>query len=208
MDAARVLLIRAYCCAVFSHLSYIRTNRHKGPVFKGDVYILTNIRTFSSAMDFAMYFADNHMRTLVGEASGNLPNAYGQCVKFRTPNSRLVFTVSVKRRHRIDMGKDSERIPQGKTDCSGMPDSGACFHIQSLSDAFVPISIVCSNIIIPRLPVSGLNESGSNPAQSAVFPDARSHMPKFQAHGTVSDKPPGSMMNQRGKIYKPRLQRA
>ena len=86
------------------------TKRHKKPFFYGDVYILTNIRTYSSAMDFAMYFADNHMGNLVGEASGNLPNAYGQCVKFRTPNSRLAFTVSVKRRHRIDMSKDSERI--------------------------------------------------------------------------------------------------
>lgn len=36
------------------------------------VYVLTDVYTYSSGMDFAMLVADNHLGTLIGEPCGNL----------------------------------------------------------------------------------------------------------------------------------------
>lgn len=85
-------------------------NFHKKPIFDGKVYVLTNVDSYSSAMDFAMLIKDNHLGTIVGEPSGNMPNSYGQCVKFQMPNSKLCLSVSCKRWHRVDISKDNERI--------------------------------------------------------------------------------------------------
>lgn len=83
----------------------IYQNQKKEQVFDGEVYVLTNNQTYSSAMDFAMLIADNHLGTIVGSPSGNLPDSYGDCLRFQMPNSKLVLSVSYKRWYRIDHTK-------------------------------------------------------------------------------------------------------
>ncbi|MBP1585353.1 MAG: hypothetical protein ILP17_06645 [Lachnospiraceae bacterium] len=89
--------------------SYIRNNR-KDPLYHGDVYVLTNQRTFSAAMDFAMDIMDNDLGILVGEPSGNLPESYGDILLFDTPNSHLNFQISYKRWFRIDETKSGQPL--------------------------------------------------------------------------------------------------
>ncbi|MGN1148302.1 MAG: S41 family peptidase [Lachnospiraceae bacterium] len=86
------------------------TNQKKEQVFNGDVYLLTDIWTYSSAMDFAMLIADNDLGTIVGEPSGNLPDSYGDCLSFQLPNTRLFLSVSYKKWCRIDQSKHGEPI--------------------------------------------------------------------------------------------------
>jgi hypothetical protein len=85
-------------------------NKKLAPVFYGNVYVLTNSRTFSSAMDFTMYIMDNGLGKVVGEASGNLPDSYGDLLHFDIPNSKLAFTVSFKRWFRIDESKAGQPL--------------------------------------------------------------------------------------------------
>ena len=58
-------------------------NKKKEQVFGGELYVLTDTWTYSSAMKFAMFIADNDLGTIVGQPSGNLPDSYGDCLFFR-----------------------------------------------------------------------------------------------------------------------------
>ena len=89
---------------------YYYTVEKKENAYDGKVFILTDVFTFSSAMDFAMFFKDNNLGTVVGEASGNMPEAYGDMLRFTVPNSKLEFSVSYKKWHRIDQSKCDEPI--------------------------------------------------------------------------------------------------
>lgn len=85
-------------------------NKKKEQVFGGKLYVLTDIWTYSSAMDFAMLIQDNQLGMVVGEASGNLPDSYGDCLYFQLPNSGLALSVSYKRWYRIDQERAGEPI--------------------------------------------------------------------------------------------------
>lgn len=77
----------------------------KADAFSGKVYVMTDVITFSAAMNFAMLVGDNNIGKIVGEASGNLPDCYMDCLTYQLPSSKLVFTVSWKRNFRIDTSK-------------------------------------------------------------------------------------------------------
>ena len=85
-------------------------NPKKADSFDGDVYIITSVNTFSSAMDFAMLIQDNGIGTIVGEPCGNLPGSYGEVVGYNLPNSGIYFQVSTKDWHRVDITKDEDPI--------------------------------------------------------------------------------------------------
>ncbi|MEE3469155.1 MAG: S41 family peptidase [Butyrivibrio hungatei] len=89
---------------------YYYTVEKKENAYDGKVFILTDVFTFSSAMDFAMFFKDNNLGTVVGEASDNMPESYGDVLSFTVPNSKLAFSVSYKKWHRIDQSKCDEPI--------------------------------------------------------------------------------------------------
>ncbi len=71
-------------------------------LYTGDVYLLTSESSFSSAMMFAEYIKDNALGTLIGEAPGNAPAAFGDIVCFQTPHSGLLFQISTKTFHRMN----------------------------------------------------------------------------------------------------------
>ena len=85
-------------------------NPKKPEVFDGDVYILTSVTSFSSAMDFAMMIQDNGIGTIVGEPCGNLPASYGEVAGYDLPNSHMYFQVSTKDWHRVDTSKEGQLI--------------------------------------------------------------------------------------------------
>lgn len=70
--------------------------------FDGDVYVLTDASSFSSAMMFAEYIKDNRLGTLIGEAPGNTPSGYGDISIFQLPHSGLLLHVSTKQFFRAD----------------------------------------------------------------------------------------------------------
>jgi len=88
----------------------MRENNKKPQVFGGDIYILTDVKTYSAAMDFAMFVGDNNLGFIVGEASGNLPDSYGDLLYFQTPNAKLLFSVSFKKWYRVDQTKSGEPL--------------------------------------------------------------------------------------------------
>lgn len=85
-------------------------NKKRDVVFNGKVYVLTDVRSYSSAMDFAMLVGDNDLGYIVGEASGNMPNSYGDLLTFQMPNSKLLFYISYKKWYRVDKSKADEAL--------------------------------------------------------------------------------------------------
>lgn len=85
-------------------------NHRLDPQYSGDIYVLTNTRSFSAAMDFTMDIMDNDLGTVVGEACGNLPDSYGDVLSFQTPNSGLRFSISYKRWFRTDESKAGQPL--------------------------------------------------------------------------------------------------
>ena len=85
-------------------------NRKKPQVFSGDLYVVTDTWTYSAAMDFAMMVADNDLGMIVGKPSGNLPDSYGDLLRFQLPNSKLPMYVSYKKWCRIDQTKAGQPI--------------------------------------------------------------------------------------------------
>ena len=85
-------------------------NPKKSQVFTGNVYVLTGVRTYSSAMDFAMLIQDNGMGKLVGQPCGNLPGSYGQVTSFSLPKTGLYFQTSTKKWYRVDTSKNEEPL--------------------------------------------------------------------------------------------------
>jgi hypothetical protein len=95
---------------LIEHKAVTIENQQYNTVFDGQIYVLTNASTFSAAMDFAMYIQDNGLGTIVGEASGNLPDSYGDTLTFSLPASKLYLTVSYKKWKRIDQSKAGQPI--------------------------------------------------------------------------------------------------
>lgn len=95
---------------LIEHKAETIENQRYDTVFDGQIYVLTNASTFSAAMDFAMYIQDNGLGTIVGEASGNMPDSYGDTLTFSLPESKLCLTVSYKKWKRIDESKTGQLI--------------------------------------------------------------------------------------------------
>ena len=73
--------------------------------FSGNVYVLTNTNTYSSAMDFSMLIQDNNLGKIIGEPSSNKPESYGDILYFQLPNSKIQLCISFKKWYRIDQTK-------------------------------------------------------------------------------------------------------
>ncbi len=98
--------------------------------YSGNVYVLTDSSTYSSAMKFAMLIKDNNIGKVIGEPSSNKPSSYGDILQNNTPNSKLELSVSYKKWHRIDQSKSDELIEPD------YPCNGASAHQNFLIIAF------------------------------------------------------------------------
>jgi C-terminal processing protease CtpA/Prc len=63
---------------------------------KGKLFVLIGRATFSSAQMNAQQFRDRTHATLVGEPTGQKPNAFGEIKNFTLPNSGLIVQYSTK----------------------------------------------------------------------------------------------------------------
>ncbi len=88
----------------------VKKNDRKETVFDGNLYVLTDLHSYSSAMDFAMLVGDNDIGVLVGEASGNMPSSYGDVLSFQTPQAGLCVGISYKKWFRIDQSKSESPL--------------------------------------------------------------------------------------------------
>jgi C-terminal processing protease CtpA/Prc len=64
--------------------------------FNGEVYVLSGIRSFSSAVIFLTLIKDYNLATIVGEETGGPANHFGELYPFVLPNSKLWMHTSVK----------------------------------------------------------------------------------------------------------------
>ncbi len=93
-----------------SDTAILENEQYTNLVFDGNLYILTSVSTFSAAMDFAMLIKDNHLGTIIGEASGNDPSSYGDISYFTLPHSGIYMQISTKKWYRIDESLEHQLI--------------------------------------------------------------------------------------------------
>lgn len=86
----------------------IKMKKDQNLIFKGNIYVLTSPRTYSSANDFAVTIKDNPLGMIVGEPTGNAPSSYGDILPFQLPNSGYQFAVSYKKFIRPNPENDPE----------------------------------------------------------------------------------------------------
>lgn len=96
----------------------LENDRYEELTFKGNLYLLTSTRTFSSAMDFTELIIDNRLGTVIGEPPGNDPNGYGDAPYFTLPQSKLYIQISTKNWSRIDSTRP-EMLIQPDIACPG-----------------------------------------------------------------------------------------
>lgn len=76
------------------------------PIFRGDLFVVTDNYSFSSAVNIATVLSDNAVATVVGESTGGRPSSFGDSLAFSTPEGRVPFRVSYKRFVRPDPSRD------------------------------------------------------------------------------------------------------
>lgn len=81
---------------VFEEETELKKIKEQSIRFDGNVYLLTNNYTFSSAADFAWCFKHYKMGKIIGEETGGWGLCYGDNVYAELPNSNLAIDVSCK----------------------------------------------------------------------------------------------------------------
>jgi hypothetical protein len=72
-------------------------NKIENPLlFKGNIYVLTGIETFSSGAEAAMLIKDYKLGKIIGQETGGLPCGYGDRFDFELPNTKIKVGVSYK----------------------------------------------------------------------------------------------------------------
>ena len=75
--------------------------------FKGKVYLLTSVGTFSSAASFTQCFSHYKMGTIVGEETGGWIVSYGDLISTVLPNSKLLLFISHKKFEQVGATEDA-----------------------------------------------------------------------------------------------------
>lgn len=88
----------------------LRNNPYSELTFNGSIYILTDRRSFSSAMLFSLIIQDNGLGYVVGESPANNVNAYGDVTCFCLKESGLFIQISTKKWYRIDRSNPNDYV--------------------------------------------------------------------------------------------------
>ncbi len=78
--------------------------------FTGDVYVLTDSRSFSSAMLFPLMIQDNKLGRIIGESPANNANGYGDVTFFYLKETGLPIQMSTKKFNRVNGDNKSDYI--------------------------------------------------------------------------------------------------
>ena len=95
---------------VFSYDGWIKNKQYEDLLFDGEVYVLTDSSSFSSAMDFAQLIQDNGLGAVIGIAPANAVNGYGDVALFTLPNSGMMMQISTKKWYRIDESNPNDYV--------------------------------------------------------------------------------------------------
>lgn len=76
--------------------------------YSGCIYTLIDHGTFSSGNLFAAIISDNNLGVLIGEPTGNAPNACGDILLFQMKNSKLMYNISYTKWIRPNKGKKDD----------------------------------------------------------------------------------------------------
>lgn len=87
-----------------------KNDKVEGLTFDGNIFVLTDHKTFSAAMDFAMIIQDNKLGKVVGESPANAVNGFGDVAVFVLPNSGLYMQISTKKWYRCDQTNTDEYV--------------------------------------------------------------------------------------------------
>ncbi len=112
---------------------FTTNKRYEDLTFDGSVYVLTDRNSFSSAKDFAMLIQDNHLGQVLGEASANSVNGYGEVAAFYLPNTGLFVQISTKKWYRID-GNNSEDYVLPDFPCESGQAMGKLYEVIAAGD--------------------------------------------------------------------------
>ncbi|MEE1945745.1 S41 family peptidase [Pedobacter sp. KR3-3] len=82
---------------------------HNDLLYKGEVFVLIGPKTFSSANMLANTIQDYHLATLVGEATGEPANDYGELIYLKLPHTGFTFSTSTKQFVRANGQADDPR---------------------------------------------------------------------------------------------------
>lgn len=77
--------------------SSIENEKETSLSFDGDIYVLTDNGTFSTATSLATILSDNGLATLVGQPTGGMPTSFGDPIYFQLPNSKIHYRISHKK---------------------------------------------------------------------------------------------------------------
>lgn len=105
----------------------VANRRYADVPYYGKLYVLTSVRSFSAAVDFAMLVKDNRLGTLIGEAPGNLPDSYGDAAFFALPRSNIFMQISTKTFHRVD-GEAAGRSVEPDIPCAAVDAEEALYQ--------------------------------------------------------------------------------
>lgn len=72
--------------------------------------VLTDAQTFSSATMMGVFVQDGKLGTVIGRASSNAPNSYGDVLSYTLPNSQFSGGVSYKQWQRPDTTADQKTL--------------------------------------------------------------------------------------------------
>lgn len=87
-----------------------KNKKYNDLIFLGNVYVLTNNSSFSSAKDFAMLIQDNNLGKIIGQPSANLVNGYGEVICFYLQNTGMYVQISSKKWYRINTENPNEYV--------------------------------------------------------------------------------------------------
>jgi hypothetical protein len=79
-----------------TNYQYFKNNVDNPLLFRGNVYLLTGIETFSSGTELAMLIKDYKLGKIIGQETGGLPTGYGDRFDFELPNTKTKVGVSYK----------------------------------------------------------------------------------------------------------------
>jgi len=88
----------------------VNNDKIEEKLFEGNIFVLTDNKTFGSAMRFAEYIQDNEIGKIIGGAPGNAPTGFGEPVSYVLTNSKLSLLVSTKAFTRANRDNESRTI--------------------------------------------------------------------------------------------------
>lgn len=81
---------------IFNDSLFNQNQVKKTNLFTGNIYVLTNNRTYSAAASFAGIIKNYNIGKILGQATGGTIRYYGDFMMFKLPNTKVGFYISPK----------------------------------------------------------------------------------------------------------------